>query len=182
MQHNHYDISGRHPILSAAQTDGEGRGRLQVDVTSALNNFPIPGAVVTIASTDDPNQILEQLGTNTSGQTEEVTLPTPALEYSMIPNQDVRPYAEYTLVIRAPGYEPLTITGTEVLPDTTAIQDAHLVPLAEGLPESPIFIPDHTLYGDYPAKIPEAEIKPMPETGEIVLSRVVVPELSLIHI
>ncbi|MBQ8327952.1 MAG: peptidoglycan-binding protein, partial [Lachnospiraceae bacterium] len=30
-------------------------------------------------------------------------------------------------------------------------------------------------------KIPEAEIKPMPETGEIVLSRVVVPEYIIVH-
>ena len=37
-------------------------------------------------------------------------------------------------------------------------------------------IPAHTLYGDYPEKIPEDEIKPIRDTGEIVLSRVVVPE------
>lgn len=42
--------------------------------------------------------------------------------------------------------------------------------------EQDIFIPDHTLYGEYPAKIPEAEIKTEAETGEIVLSRVVIPE------
>jgi hypothetical protein len=44
-----------------------------------------------------------------------------------------------------------------------------------------IIIPDHTLYGDYPAKLPEAEIKPTDETGEIVLSRVVIPEYIVVH-
>ena len=36
-------------------------------------------------------------------------------------------------------------------------------------------IPPHTLYGDYPPKIPESEVKDVSETGEIVLSRVVIP-------
>ena len=42
-------------------------------------------------------------------------------------------------------------------------------------------IPAHTLFGDYPPKIAEAEIKPTNETGEIVLSRVVVPEFVIVH-
>ena len=44
-----------------------------------------------------------------------------------------------------------------------------------------VVIPEHTLYGDYPPKIPEAEIKPIEETGEIVLSRVVIPEYIVVH-
>lgn len=167
--------------LTAAQASYTGQGHLQINVTSALNHFPISGAQISIASTDTPNKIMEQLGTNTSGQTEDITLPAPALEYSLTPTQEVRPYAEYTLVVRAPGYEALTITGTEVLPDATAIQEAQLIPLAERIPERPVFIPDHTLYGVYPPKIPEAEIKPMAESGEIVLSRVVIPETIIVH-
>lgn len=42
-------------------------------------------------------------------------------------------------------------------------------------------IPDHTLFGEYPPKIPEDEIKPMDESGEIVLSRVVIPEYVVVH-
>ena len=42
-------------------------------------------------------------------------------------------------------------------------------------------IPAHTLYGDYPPKIAEDEIKPTNESGEIVLSRVVVPEYIVVH-
>ena len=44
-----------------------------------------------------------------------------------------------------------------------------------------IVIPYHTLWGEYPPKIPEDEIKPMAETGEIVLSRVVIPEYIIVH-
>lgn len=167
--------------VTASQLPYTGQGHLQINVTSALNHFPISGATISIASTDTPNQIIEQLGTNTSGQTEDITLPAPDLEYSLTPAQEVRPYAEYTLIVSAPGYDSLTISGSEILPDVTAIQDAALIPLAEQIPERPVFIPDHTLYGIYPPKIPEAEIKPTLETGEIVLSRVVVPETIIVH-
>lgn len=50
-----------------------------------------------------------------------------------------------------------------------------------GETEEDIVIPDHTLYGEYPPKIPEDEIKPMDESGEIVLSRVVIPEYVIVH-
>ena len=63
-----------------------------------------------------------------------------------------------------------------------AIQNIRLRPLAEVSQDETVFvIPAHTLYGDYPPKIAEDEIKPIDETGEIVLSRVVVPEFIIVH-
>ena len=46
-----------------------------------------------------------------------------------------------------------------------------------GNPIDTIVIDAHTLYGEYPPKIPESEIKTVEETGEIVLSRVVIPNM-----
>ena len=46
--------------------------------------------------------------------------------------------------------------------------------------EEVVVTPDHTLFGEYPPKIPEDEIKPMDESGEIVLSRVVIPEYVVV--
>ena len=157
-------------------------GYLQVDVVSAENNFPITDANISIAKTDEPEQTLEEITTNRSGQTETVSLEAPPLELSLSP-QDRRPYAEYTIRITAPGYEPLTISGTEILANATAIQNAQMIPLAESGPDAAetIVIPDHTLYGVYPPKIAENEIKPINESGEIVLSRVVVPQTIVVH-
>ena len=42
-------------------------------------------------------------------------------------------------------------------------------------------IPGHTLYEEYPPKIPEEEIKDVDQTGEVVLSRVVIPEYVIVH-
>lgn len=56
-----------------------------------------------------------------------------------------------------------------------------MVPLVQPEDFQDIVIPAHTLYGDYPPKIAEAEIKPVNQTGEIVLSRVVIPEFIVVH-
>ncbi|MBE5971106.1 MAG: peptidoglycan-binding protein [Lachnoclostridium sp.] len=157
-------------------------GYLQVDVVSDENSFPITDATISIAKTEEPEQTLEELTTNSSGQTENISLEAPPLELSLRP-QDIRPYAEYTIRITAPGFEPLVISGTEILADTTAIQNARLIPLAESGTDAAetISIPEHTLYGTYPPKIAESEIKPVNESGEIVLSRVVVPQTIVVH-
>ena len=157
-------------------------GHLQVDVVSDANNFPITDANISISKTEDPGKTLEEITTNSSGQTENISLEAPPTELSLTP-QDLRPYAEYTIRITAPGFEPLIISGTEILADTTAIQNARMVPISDSntKDEEIIMIPDHTLYGVYPPKIAESEIKPINESGEIVLSRVVVPQTIVVH-
>ena len=168
-------------VLNSTQPEGPDRGRLQINVTANVGLIPIQNANITISYTGDPNNTLETLTTDSSGQTDAVSLSTPPLEYSLTPNSPM-PYSEYTLNVTAPGYEPVTVSGVEVLPDVTALQEIKMIPAetAEGDDET-IVIPDHTLYGDYPPKIPEDEIKPIDESGEIVLSRVVIPEYIVVH-
>lgn len=74
------------------------------------------------------------------------------------------------------------VSGTEILPDTLALQPVSLKPLetAEGDMES-VIIPDHTLYGDYPQRFRRLRSSRIEETGEIVLSRVVIPEYIVVH-
>lgn len=170
-------------ILTAAQTGNNiDRGFLQVNVTSAPTSYPLSNATVSISYTGLPGGTIEQLQTNSSGQTELLELAAPPLEYSLNPNNEIQPYAEYTIDISAPGYESINISGAEILADTTALQNISLRPQeTTGTTEETFVIPAHTLYGDYPPKIPEAEIKPIQESGEIVLSRVVVPEYIIVH-
>ncbi len=169
------------PILKSMQSADDARGSLQINVTANIGLIPIQNANITISYTGEPNSTLETLTTDSSGQTDTVMLDTPPLSYSLTPNSPM-PYAEYTLNITAPGYEPVTVSGVEVLPDVTAVQNIEMIPTEVAQePEETIVIPDHTLYGDYPPKIPEDEIKPMDESGEIVLSRVVIPEYIIVH-
>ncbi len=164
-----------------AQAEGEQTGGLQINVTSDIGLIPIRNAVISISYTGTPETTLETLETDISGQAEEVQLSAPPLSYSLTPESPM-PYSEYNVTVEAPGYEPVMISGVEVLPDVTAVQNIRMTPTETSREaEEIITIPDHTLYGEYPPKIPEDEIKPMDETGEIVLSRVVVPEYVVVH-
>ena len=168
-------------ILKSAQNAEDTTGQLQINVTANLGLIPIQNATVSISFTGEPDSTVETLTTDASGQTNTVTLKTPPLQYSLTPNSPM-PYSEYTLSVTAPGYEPVIVSGVEVLPDVTAVQNIEMTPTEMTQEEEEIIsIPDHTLYGDYPPKIPEDEIKPMDESGEIVLSRVVIPEYIIVH-
>ena len=158
-------------------------GKLTLNVTSSLGFIPINNATITISYSGAPDTVVQMLNTNESGNTETIALPAPNLSYST-QISDVQPYSEYNISVTAPGYEPVFISGTEILPDVTAVQPVSMNPLEvepPGETEEDIVIPDHTLYGEYPPKIPEDEIKPMDESGEIVLSRVVIPEYVIVH-
>lgn len=156
-------------------------GTMRISVTSSVGSIPISGATVAISHTENPDVVDITLTTDESGLTQEVRLPTPLLQYSLEPS-DVQPYAEYNIEVTAPGYEPVQVFGSELLADEFSLQPIRMNPLeVTEETEKTVVIPPHTLFGDYPPKIPEAEIKPMAETGEIVLSRVVVPEYVIVH-
>lgn len=162
--------------------DTPDKGRLKISITSEITAFPVNDATISISYTGVPDSQLEQLNTDASGQTDTVELAAPPLEYSLNPAIEEQPYSEYTLQVEAPGFEPISIAGTEILPDVTALQNIQMRPIVEPESGENVFvIPAHTLYGTYPPKIPEEEIKPMDESGEIVLSRVVVPEYVVVH-
>lgn len=167
------------PILKQTQVERPDIGFLRVEVTSRANHFPISGAKITISYTGDPDSPMEQIETDSSGHTETISLPAPPIDYSLDKNSPNQPYAEYTLKVEAPGFETQYIDGTELLAEITAVQPVELSPLTTV--STPIVIPPHTLFGTYPAKMPEAEIKPVTESGDIVLSRVVVPETVVVH-
>lgn len=155
------------------------KGKLQIQVKTKIQSRPIVGAKISISYKGAPDSTLEEVETDRNGQTEVLELPTPPVEYSLTPSEQ-QPYSEYNLRVQAPGYEPVEVSGSELLSGETSIQQVAMEPSEQG-PFQDIVIPDHTLYGNYPEKIPEAEIKPMNETGEIVLSRVVVPEYVVVH-
>lgn len=167
--------------LHILQQESVDEGKLQVRIRQKNLGTPVSGASVRISFSGDPDGNIEEAGTDESGNSQMVTVKTPPLEYSMEPNE-AQPYSEVTVTVSAQGYREITVSGVEVLPNETSIQEIELEALdAPGNPIDNIVIPAHTLYGDYPAKIPEAEVKSVNDTGEIVLSRVVIPEFVIVH-
>ena len=168
-------------IIENQQEELDTEGQLTFSVMSAVGMFPVANAVITIANPNEPENIIATVTTNEDGQTEDVTLQTPPFALSQTPG-DERPYAIYYVEISAEGYEDVRIEGTEVFARSITVQPVRMNPVEEtNIAKDFIIIPPHTLYGDFPPKIPEAEIKPLAESGEIVLSRVVIPEYVIVH-
>ncbi len=165
---------------SANNSNNIDTGFLEVDVTSSIDYTPVENATVSISYTGDPENTIERLTTNNSGQTEQISLAAPPLEYSMEPS-DNQPFAEYTITVSAPGFEDFSVSGSDIMSGELSIQPIRLTPATPLTTESNIVIPVNTLFGNFPEKIPEAEIKPVNDPGEIVLSRVVVPEFVVVH-
>lgn len=169
---------GRMQVCEAAAAQD---GFLRVDVVNQENNFPIENAEVSIFYPEEA-RARERLRTNSSGQTEEIAIKAPPAELSLEQENLLRPYAECNVMVTADGYEPVVVEGTEILAGVTALQPIRMLPLEERQgEEEEIRIPEHTLYGSYPPKIAEEEQKPVEESGEIVLSRVVVPQTIVVH-
>lgn len=162
--------------------DTEYTGTLRISVVSSEGLIPIANATVTISYTGDPGAPLETLTTNSSGQTPIITLAAPEPALSLTPSPVEQPYSEYNILVEATGYEPVLVSGSEILAGQLSLQPIQMNPLDNANEnEEVVVIQAHTLFYDYPPKIPEAEIKPLAETGEIVLSRVVIPEYVIVH-
>lgn len=171
-----------HAAQEPAPIDAPYAGSLKISVYSALGLIPIPNARVVITFTGDPEAPLDTLTTDSSGQTPIVELPAPPLSLSLDSANLEQPYSEYNIQVTADNYEPVYVSGSQILADELSLQPIRMNPLDITEEQKKlVVIPAHTLFGTFPPKIPEAEIKPMPETGEIVLSRVVIPEYVIVH-
>ena len=84
------------------------RGSLKIQVINIRNNFPIQNAK-SISSKGEPERVLEQLTTDSSGQTENISLPAPPEEYSLEPSI-YQTYSEYNVLVEAEGFQPLNIS------------------------------------------------------------------------
>lgn len=152
------------------------KGTLKVNVYDRDTLEPIENAIVSIAYTGDPDSRIENLRTDASGQSEIIELDAPPLEYSMEAGNE-QPYSEYNITVDVQGYETYYVSGAEIFSGELALLDTPL----RARQSQRIVIPANTLFGNYPPKIAESEIKPIDQSGEIVLARVVVPETIIVH-
>lgn len=166
-------------------------GFLTVNVVDSTNNFPIVDATVNVYSMGTEDQasrtIFQNLKTDISGQIVGLNLEAPDLIYSQQPSE-VRPYSQYIVEVIKDGYETTLINGTQILATVIAEQGIRMQPLQRSRRlysrqnEIIIDIGPHTLWGNYPPKIPESDLKPIPPpTGFVVLDNPVVPEFVVVH-
>lgn len=155
-------------------------GKLIVRCTT-VNLIPIENAIVRVTASNEPGKIIIEMKTNSVGRTNEIELPAPKEEYSLEPGTGQQPYSDFNLTIIKENFVPITFSDIQILPNVTAISEVTMVAKTKEQKDESYVIPPHTLFGDYPPKIPEAEIKPVDESGEIVLTRVVIPDYIIVH-
>ena len=167
-------------------------GFLTISVINASTNRPIPNATINIYGMNDQQEntgiVLQNLITDESGQVRNLTLSAPNIEYSLEPS-NVKPYSEYIIEAIADGFETVLINGTQILPVVEALQNIPMGSSSTRKKKSKTRqndivydIPDHTLWGNYPPKIPESSLKPLSApTGFVVLDEPVVPEFIVVH-
>ena len=160
--------------------DAIDKGKMRINVYDKQQGIPLADARISLAYTGNPERIINEITTDSEGAVNLDDLPTPPVEYSMEPGEN-QPFSEYTIDVNADGYEEINISGIDVFSGETSIQNVYLNEDNREIPGNNIVIPVNTLYGSYPAKIPETEIKPVRQSGEIVLSRVVIPETIVVH-
>lgn len=154
-------------------------GKLQIQVICEAGSRPIDIATVKIYNRDVPDTLIDSLTTDSSGLTRAIDLPAPSLDYSMEPPGE-RPYSKYLLVVTAPGLKTVIIDGVQIFPESSSRQRV-VMPRNLDSDESSkvIVIPPHYLYGNYPLKIYEDEVKEMPDPNN--LPPIVVPEFLIVH-
>jgi len=156
-------------------------GRLQIDVLEEGEVMPVKNARVRIAPRSNAELMIGEMLTDDSGQTPIFDLPAPPSEYSLHPELGQMPYSEYDVTVDMPGYDVVTVSGVQILPDTTSFLRVEL-PHSQFAHGTTIEIAEHTLWGEFPPKIPEDEVKQLPEaTGLVVLPEPVVPEIIVVH-
>jgi len=161
---------------------GEHTGRLRVKVNKIDAGKPLPGATVRVTPHGRADRVLYELKTDVSGQTDKVELAAPPVEYSYDPDGG-KPYAEYDVYSSKDGYSDVTVECTQIYPGITALQHIRMYPRDQPAPSlNRIVIPPNTLWGDFPPKIPESEVKELPPaTGFVVLPEPVIPEFMIVH-
>ena len=152
-------------------------GGLKIQAYGGSIADPVSNALVTVF--DNENTGLYTVYTDPDGETEILPLAAPTPAYSEAPEGE-QPYFTYNAEIRADGYIPLRIEGIQIFPDVISLQPAVLERGSGG--DRLITVPAPALWGSYPEKIPEEEVKPVPEdSGFVVLDSVVVPDFVIVH-
>lgn len=158
-------------------------GFLRVSVYNGTEGRPLNNVTVDISTHGEGGELVERLNTDSSGNTETVNLGAPDIGYSLEPETEVRPYSEYDITVNAEGFESLKIEGVQILPETLALQNIFLTEKVGNTGrESDIFVLPHTLWESFPPKIPEDDVKPLPDGGGlVVLPDPVIPEYIIVH-
>lgn len=107
-------------------------GYIRVQAVTSRADIPIQNATVTITGTDagGSRTLLSLQRTDASGFTKAVSIPTPALENSLLPDQ-AQGWTNVTVTVTHPGFEGIIVDRVQIFPGVTTIQKMTLIPLTQ---------------------------------------------------
>ena len=115
----------------------DSNGNLRVRAYTAGGALPVQGAIVRITGAGEDNGFVSySLVTDRDGQTDVISLPAPAVNYSLYPDPAELPYSVYDVVITAPGYLAKRISGLTVFSGINSIQLVNMITGSGDLPEN----------------------------------------------
>lgn len=109
-------------------------GKLAVRVFASRAQLPVEGAavVVTQKGSSGTFRVLSVQETDRNGMTAPITVPTPAVGESTVPNGGGVPFARCDIWVEHEGYELMVVTGAQVFPGEVSLQQVELEPLVRG--------------------------------------------------
>ena len=149
------------------------KGYLIIDVYLNTIGEPVEDAEVTISGINYEHTFR----TDMNGQTSTIELNAPNKEFSLIPQNKVKPYSTYNVKVSKNGLNTVIIKNVEVFSEETSIQKVFLHKVSK---TEIIDLPEHCLWDDCPSKIPENPIKSDNNNELRVLPRVIIPEYILV--
>lgn len=155
-------------------------GKLIVNVFGQNQGDPLQDTSIKIVNSQT-KETIDQLVTNSSGQSDIIQLDSPNVEYSLEPGAP-KPYGEVDILVKKSNFSSVSIEKVQIFSDTLAIQDIYL-DYEKKTSENLLYtIPEHNLYANYPAKIAEDSVKKLPNpSGLAVLPQPVIPEYIVVH-
>ncbi len=163
-------------------------GSLKIQTFGENISNPLDKANVKVTVYDSNNIVknIYNLKTDDSGIAHLDEIETPPLMLSLNENADKRPYSICDVLVEKEGYVDVLVEGCQLFGEQEAIQPINMSFLKREISSTSqskkIIIEPNRLYGNFPPKIPETEIKPLPKpTGQVVLPEVVIPEFITVH-
>lgn len=167
------------PDLHNINNEWTAQGRLQVGAFMLDVGRPLEDVLIRV-TTRGGEQVIEEMLTDSSGQTPEINLPAPPVDFSMRPDMP-QPFSEYDISAAVDGRVVRIMEGVQVFPNNTSFQDIRVNPALDGGVRT-IAIRPPVLWGTFPPKVAEDPVKELPfPSGLVVLPDPVIPEFIIVH-
>jgi len=154
-----------------------GKGNLIIQARTADNALPLSGVRVKIM--DLQGEVLYNLITDESGETEQISLEAVDKELSLNPDYTGTPYSTYRLEAEKEGFNNLIINDVQIFDGENALQPFALIPMLENqiIPTT-----QEVFVGKHAVEMTEPRNQIGPVIQPLVMRHVIIPNPITVHL